>query len=199
MHQAPEWVVCGYPPPPTAISLLYFVAKSSPKTLSTSWCRSKIRMAPSTTHNWSSPVRLHIKTSCFRNTIANTGPSHLSVTTPRLCPGATRAQGPTAYLLRLNSLHQRHFRYLSKADYLPGVYNRMADELSRLWHLSDSQLLLHFELHYPQPQPWRIVHLRSAMRSSLISALQMKRGDLQSVLHRLPIGPLGPSSVCPLG
>ena len=60
-----------------------------------------------------------------------------------------------------------------------------------------------FELHYPQPQPWRIVHLRSAMRSLLISALQMKRGDLQSVLndpkHKTPIGPLGLSSVRPLG
>lgn len=117
--------------------------------------------------------------------------------------GSATTLGPTAYLLRLNSLHQRHFRYLSKADYLPGVYNRMADELSRLWHLTDSQILLHFELHYPQPQPWRIVHLRSAMRSSLISALQMKRGDLQSVLndpmHKTPIGPLGLSSVRPLG
>jgi hypothetical protein len=35
----------------------------------------------------------------------------------------------------------------------------MADDCSRLGHLSDSQLLAHFNLHYPQPLSWRMCHL----------------------------------------
>jgi hypothetical protein len=116
--------------------------------------------------------------------------------------GSATTDGPTAYLLRLNSLHQRHFRYLSKPDYIPGVYNQMADDLSRLWHLSDSQMLLYFTRKYPQPQPWRLVKLRPEMQSSLTSALRMKRSDLQSVLNATPnkmaIGTSGHNSARPL-
>ncbi|CAB9530384.1 hypothetical protein SEMRO_2856_G338750.1 [Seminavis robusta] len=48
--------------------------------------------------------------------------------------GSATTTGPAAYLLRLNSIHQRHYRYLSKADYIPGPANQMADDCSRLWH-----------------------------------------------------------------
>ena len=94
--------------------------------------------------------------------------------------------GPAAYLLRLNSIHQRHFRYVSKASYIPGPANAMADDCSRLWHLTDSQLLAYFDRVYPQPQPWQLAHLRPDMLSSLISALQKERPDLESLLNKPP-------------
>ena len=99
---------------------------------------------------------------------------------------STTTTGPAAYLLRLNSIHQRHFRYVSKADYIPGQANQMADDCSRLWHLTDSQLLAHFNFHYPQDLPWQIAHLRPEMLSSLTSALQMQRPELASVLSDPP-------------
>jgi hypothetical protein len=116
--------------------------------------------------------------------------------------GSVTTLGPTAYLLRLNSLHQRHFRYLAKPDYIPGPLNVMADDLSRLWHLSDSQLLSHFELHYPQALPWTLVPLRPAMLSSLTFALQKQRVNPALLLNappkRMVIGASGSSTAQPL-
>jgi hypothetical protein len=97
--------------------------------------------------------------------------------------GSTTTTGPAAYLLRMNSLHQRHFRYLSKSGYIAGDANVMADDCSRLWHLTDSQFVAYFNSRYPQKKPWRLVHLRPEMRSSLISALQRKRPSPQSFLN----------------
>ena len=108
---------------------------------------------------------------------------------------STTTTGPAAYLLRLNSIHQRHYRYVSKSGYLPGPANAMADDCSRLWHLTDSQLLAHFNSAYPQALPWQIVQLRPEMLSSLISALQRQRPELDSLLSnpptKTPIGPNG--------
>ncbi len=114
---------------------------------------------------------------------------------------STTTTGPAAYLLRLNSIHQRHFRYVSKACYITGPANTMADDCSRLWQLSDSQLLAHFNLTYPQPQSWQLVQLRPVMLSSLISALQKQRPDLDCLLNepptKMPIGPSGKSLLAP--
>jgi len=99
--------------------------------------------------------------------------------------GSTSTTGPTAYLLRLNSLHQRHFRYLAKADYIAGPVNKMADDCSRLWHLSDSQLLAYFNSMYPQKRPWKLVHLRPEMHSALTLALQKQRPEPLSFLGAL--------------
>jgi hypothetical protein len=91
--------------------------------------------------------------------------------------GSRTTLGPAAYLLRLLSLHQRHYRYLSTCDYIPGPLNVMADDASRLLHLSDTALLTHFDTSYPQNQPWRLYHLRPDMLSALITALCCKRSD----------------------
>ena len=116
--------------------------------------------------------------------------------------GSVTTTGPTAYLLRLNSLHQRHFRYLAKPDYIPGPLNLMADDLSRLWELSDSQLLSYFNLRYPQDQPWTAATLRPAMLSSLTSALQKQRVKPASLLNEPPkkmvIGESGSAFAKPL-
>ena len=99
--------------------------------------------------------------------------------------GSASTSGPTAYLLRINSLHQRHYRYLAKADYIAGPVNQMADDCSRLWHLTDSQLLAYFNCKYPQERPWQLVQLRSEMHSTLIKALQQQRPEPQSFLREL--------------
>jgi hypothetical protein len=54
--------------------------------------------------------------------------------------GSATTTKPPAYLLRLMSLHQRFHRYVPLHDYLPGPLNSMADDASRLWHLSDTDL-----------------------------------------------------------
>ena len=85
--------------------------------------------------------------------------------------GSTSADAPSAYLCRLASLHQRHFRYRLQAAYIPGPINVMADTLSRRWDLSDDLLLSHFNSLFPQVRPWQLCHLRSNMNSGAISAL----------------------------
>jgi hypothetical protein len=83
-------------------------------------------------------------------------------TTPILAP---------AYLLCLQALHQCFHRYHSSAFFVPGKLNAMADDCSRLWHLTDAELLSHFEFHYPQTASWRLVHPPPVMLSSVTSAL----------------------------
>jgi hypothetical protein len=77
----------------------------------------------------------------------------------------------------------------------------MADDASRLWHLTNAQLLSHFEQTYPQSQPWQLRILPPPMLSALTSALQRQRVAPQSVLNEptrtiIP-GPSGSTSVPP--
>ena len=109
--------------------------------------------------------------------------------------GATTTIGPAAYLLRLQELHQRFYRYVPLRDFIPGHLNVMADILSRRWELSDDDLLAYFNLHFPQKHPWRLCHVQKGMTSSLISALSRRRSDpalIQATpTKRIPIGTFG--------
>jgi hypothetical protein len=58
--------------------------------------------------------------------------------------GSTTTAGPPSHLLRMATIHQRHHRYVNLKDYLDDTRNRMADDASRLNHLSDAALLTHF-------------------------------------------------------
>lgn len=58
----------------------------------------------------------------------------------------------------------------------------MADDCSRLWKLTDSQLLAYFNHTYPQSKPWKLVHLRPEMHSALILGLLKQRQEPQSFL-----------------
>jgi len=113
--------------------------------------------------------------------------------------GSTSTTGPAAYLLRLQALHARHHRYVPLHDFIPGHLNRLADEASRRFHLTDDEILSHFDQHYPQPRAWKLLTLRPAMHSALISCLHRKRVDPPSVLHepvaQTSIGDTGWSSV----
>ncbi|GKZ00083.1 hypothetical protein MPSEU_000961700 [Mayamaea pseudoterrestris] len=113
--------------------------------------------------------------------------------------GSTTSTGPAAYLLRCQSLHQRTHRYVPLHDYIPGPVNEMADKASRLWHLSDSELLTYFNTHYPQPLPWQLYQPRPEMLSTMITALSKTRSVPESFLQEPPprtsIGPHGVTSV----
>jgi hypothetical protein len=115
--------------------------------------------------------------------------------------GSTTTTGVPAYLLRLQAIHQRHYRYLARLAHIKGDYNVMADDLSRLWNLSDSELLTHFGFHYPQSEPWQLCHLRPEMHSSLISALHKQRPApeslLDTVIGAIKPGTFGQASVAP--
>lgn len=99
---------------------------------------------------------------------------------------STTTTGPAAYLLRLSSILQRHSRFNSYSSFLPGDANGMADDPSRMWKLSDSQLLAHFNSTYPQDQPWQLVHPRPALISCLLSALLKQRPGLEMLLTPPP-------------
>jgi len=89
--------------------------------------------------------------------------------------GSTTTTGPAGYLLRLFALHQRAYRYQSRDFFIPGTANCMADDCSRLFHLSDTDLVAHFNSRYPQKRSWQLRHLRPEMSSALISSLLQKR------------------------
>jgi hypothetical protein len=115
--------------------------------------------------------------------------------------GSTTTTGPPAYLLRLQAIHQRHYRYLPRLAHITGVSNVMADDCSRLWELSDEDLLTHFRTHYPQSEPWQLCPLRPKMHSSLISALRKQRPEPESLLTTaigaIKPGTFGPVSAAP--
>eukprot|EP00978_Attheya_sp_CCMP212_P019718 scaffold55486_cov39-Attheya_sp.AAC.1 len=79
--------------------------------------------------------------------------------------GSTTTSKAAAYLLRCLALHQRHYRYLRRDFFIPGISNCMADDCSRLFHLSDSALLAYFTAKYPQPRLWMLCQLRPEMHS----------------------------------
>jgi hypothetical protein len=115
--------------------------------------------------------------------------------------GSATTTKPPAYLLRLMSLHQRFHRYIPLHDYLPGPLNRMADDASRLWHLSDHALLHHFNSTYPQPASWQLYHPTANFNSAVISALSCAPSIQESWLAEpsspYPVGTPGPTFATP--
>ena len=96
--------------------------------------------------------------------------------------GSSTSTTARAYLLRLNSLHQRKHRYVARHHYLPGSLNHMADDASRLWHLNDTELLTHFNFRYPQTTSWQLHPLTRPMSASLTGALLRQRCTPVSLL-----------------
>ena len=85
--------------------------------------------------------------------------------------GSVSQDSQVAYLLRLLELHRRFYRFVSTVTHISGDTNSMADDASRLWKLSDKELLAHFNLTYPQVWSWKLAALRPRMHSALISSL----------------------------
>ena len=88
--------------------------------------------------------------------------------------GTVTAASPAAYLCRSSSAHQRHYRYHEETSHISGDANGMADDTSRLQHLSIAQLLTHFNATYPQNLSWTSCQLNSATNSEILSCLSMK-------------------------
>ena len=114
--------------------------------------------------------------------------------------GATTTTGPAAYLLRLQALHQRQYRYVPRRDYIPGPSNTMADTLSREHSWTDTELLTHFNALFPQELPWTLLRLSKPMRSKLMLALSRRRCDGQFApdigKRRIDIARSGMTTVC---
>ena len=96
--------------------------------------------------------------------------------------GSATSTKPPAHLLRLFGLHQRFHRYVPRHDYIPGPSNPMADDASRLFHLSNSEFLSYFNQNYSQSQSYLHVTPTSQMSSAVISALRSKTCSVASLL-----------------
>ena len=92
----------------------------------------------------------------------------------RMNKGAVSSDGPAAHLCNYACMHQRQHRYCHHSFFIPGSANGMADDASRLQHLSDTAFLAHFQQKYPQPKPWKLLHLHSETASRLMLALRSK-------------------------
>ena len=102
---------------------------------------------------------------------------NLSDNTPavsRVTKGAVSSDQAAAHLCNFACMHQRQHKYCHVACFLPGDENVMADDASRLQHLTDTAFLSHFEQVYPQELPWKLLHLPSELSSKLISLLRSK-------------------------
>ena len=100
--------------------------------------------------------------------------------------GSATSSKPPAHLLRLFGIHQRFHRYVPRHDYISGVSNPMADDASRLFHLTNSQFLSYFNTKFPQHTSFRHVHLASQMTSAVILALRSKTCKAASLLVAPP-------------
>ena len=92
----------------------------------------------------------------------------------RINKGAISSDGAGAHLCNFACTHQRQHRYCHVGFFIPGEANVMADDASRLQHLTDREFLSHFEQHYPQSTPWQLLHLTSETEQCLISVLRSK-------------------------
>ena len=113
--------------------------------------------------------------------------------------GALTSVTAPANLLRLQALHQRHYRYVPRHDFIRGVHNLLADKASRLFHLTDAQFLAHFNNMFPQKLPWRLYTPTSRLQHAVVCALHNKPYDSACVQAPteppLTIGPVGALSV----
>jgi hypothetical protein len=89
--------------------------------------------------------------------------------------GSTTTTSAPAYLLRIQALHQRFHCYCLSSFFVPGLLNAMADDCSRLWRLTDAELISHFNLTYPQTGSWRLAIPKPEMLSSVTCALRRQR------------------------
>jgi hypothetical protein len=111
---------------------------------------------------------------------------------------ATTSLAPACLLPRLQALHQQFHCCFTPIFCLPGIVNIMADDASRLFKMSDAQLLTHFNAGHPQMKCWRSVHPTSEMLSFVTSALRRKQVEPASLLlvptPTTKLGSSGPNS-----
>lgn len=97
--------------------------------------------------------------------------------------GSSTTTKHRAYLLRLAALRQRRTRVHARIQHLAGKRNVMADDASRLFHLSDAEFLQLFNSRYPQEQSWRLCPPKADNVSQVISMLSDSTSMRESVLN----------------
>lgn len=85
--------------------------------------------------------------------------------------GSVSSTGATATLLRLHALLQRTYHTHATVLSVPGIDNGLADLCSRSFHLTDAELLSHFNSHFPTQLSWRMLPVRPELTSWMNSAL----------------------------
>ena len=104
----------------------------------------------------------------------------------------------TAGLLRYAALHRRRQRCNHRIQHLSGVDDRMGDDASRKFELSDAEFLTHFNRTHPQKKPWKLCHPTEQTSSAVTSLLCRSKSSteyLQAELRRpTPLGQNGSSS-----
>jgi Reverse transcriptase (RNA-dependent DNA polymerase). len=100
------------------------------------------------------------------------------------------APPPPRYLptsLRLFGIHQRLHHYVPRHDYIPGGSNPLADDASRLFHLSNHDFLNYFNSTYPQETSFQCVTPTPSLLSAVISALLKKPYNVESLQAAVPV------------
>jgi len=100
--------------------------------------------------------------------------------------GSTTSDTVPPYLLRLFAMHQRLHHYVPRHDYVPGGSNPLADDASRLFHLSNHEFTAHFNTNYPQEQSFQLVTPTPSLLSAVISALLKKPCNVESLQVEMP-------------
>lgn len=116
--------------------------------------------------------------------------------------GSSTSRKARAKILRLAAGLRREQRAHHRIGHLSGVDNRMADDASRLWHLSDDEFVSYFNQTYPQINSWQLYRLPNTVNSLMTSVLLSEESNVESVLHELQkqtlFGPNGATSASSL-
>ena len=70
--------------------------------------------------------------------------------------GSATCTSAPAHLLRLQTMHQRKNRYISRIEFVSGVDNLISGHPSRLLDLTNNQLIAYLDTNLPHPLPWRL-------------------------------------------
>ncbi|CAJ1944687.1 unnamed protein product, partial [Cylindrotheca closterium] len=99
--------------------------------------------------------------------------------------GSSTSRKAKARILRLAAGLQREQRAHHRIGHLSGTNNRMADDASRLWHLSDAKFISYFNRTYPQINSWQLYRMPNAVNSLMTSVLLNSESNAESVLQEL--------------
>ena len=88
-------------------------------------------------------------------------------------------------LLRLAALLRKQHCANHKISHISGDANDIADDASRLQHMSEDALLTYFNSTYPQTKPWQICPLNSQLNSLISSILLTGGSSTQSLMDAL--------------
>mmetsp|Transcript_51889 Transcript_51889/g.155724 ORF Transcript_51889/g.155724 Transcript_51889/m.155724 type:complete len:168 (+) Transcript_51889:1926-2429(+) len=106
--------------------------------------------------------------------------------------------GPAAALLRKHALFLQQHEQASTLLYLADNLNRLAGDETRLWHLSHSELLHHFNSSYPKYHSWELCQLPSSTKKLILTNLRYKHIRTERPASREPATPPGDSGASSL-